>query len=176
MRPVDRGRDWSQVVNTLAGRADTSLIVVGADDIEAGFASTELQAQQWENAYFAGTAAKLIYNGDANDCPTTFGKTAGFCAYGWSQKQYYSLAHHGSQVQVLPQVYFPTEAIKWADIDATGDGSEHGGLFFAGALTEHADSPWQLTAQQGWTALYRAISSVVATPTISHAVDIAVDA
>jgi hypothetical protein len=168
-----RGADWAaRLVAPLAAAATSDgVTVVGANDIEAQFAGTEAQAQAWENAYLAHTSQQLIYNGDANDCPSTFGVTGRSCAYGWTQKQYYQLAHRGSRIQVLPQIFFPAEAVKWANIDATGGGQ----LIFAGALTEHARATSQLTPQQGRAALFRALSSVLVTPSVPLAADLLAD-
>ncbi|HEV7203600.1 MAG TPA: hypothetical protein VGN18_03260, partial [Jatrophihabitans sp.] len=170
-----RGADWANlVIDPLASYASAHSVkaaVVGANDIEAAFSGTLAQAQQWEAAYFAATPASLIYNGDANSCPATFGVTGATCAFGWTQAQYYALAHNGSRTLVLPQIFFPAEAVKWADIDATGGG----GLLFIGALTEHARVPSQLAPDQGRAALYRAVSSVVANPSVTYGIDLAAD-
>jgi hypothetical protein len=174
-----RGVDWAQqVINPLrsyAGSNSYPVTVVAADDIEAAFASTEAQAVAWEDAYLQKVSApdpttpvQLIENGDANDCPTRFGQTGRTCAFGWTEQQYYHLAHRGSQIAVLPQIFYSSEAIKWANIDATGGG----GLIFAGSLTEHDRDSSQLTPGQGRAALYRAISSVVDDPNVPVAVDI----
>lgn len=166
-----RGKDFAdKVIDSLTVPAGITL--EGADDVEAAFFSTQAQAQQWENAYLAATSHGLIYNGDANDCPTRFGGTHATCAYGWTEAQYYALAHHGSRITVLPQIYGPGEAVKWANIDATGGG----GLIFAGALTEHAAAPHNSQAPgPGWAALYRAISSLTSSPRIPAAVDLEID-
>jgi hypothetical protein len=167
-----RGADWaSKVINPLRTYATTKgypVTVIGADDIEAAFASTEAQAATWETTYLQATSATLIENGDANDCPTEFGQTGRTCAYGWTQRQYYALAHHGDRIEVLPQIFYPTEAAKWANIDATGGG----GLIFAGSLTEHSRDSSQLSPSQGRAALYRAIATVLARPHIPAAMDI----
>jgi len=169
-----RGQDWAtQVIDSLRTYVSSksysvNIDIVGANDIEAAFASTEAQAMAWENAYLGNTKAQLIMNGDANDCPTQFGRKGRSCAYHWTEQQYYQLAHLGSRIEVLPQIFYPTEAIKWANIDATGGG----GLNFVGSLTEYARDTSQLTPAQGRAALYRAISSVVPSPDIRYAVDI----
>jgi hypothetical protein len=167
-----RGADWaSEVIDPLRTFADQNgyrVRVAGANDIEAAFASTEAQAEAWENSYLATTSADLIENGDANDCPTTPGATGSTCAFGWTQRQYYQLAHRGTRIRVLPQVFYPAEAAKWANIDATGGG----GLVFAGALTQHSRDATQLAPAQGRAALYRAASGVAANPRVPFAVDI----
>ena len=74
----------------------------------------------------------------------------------------YALAHHGSRVRALPQIYTPDNAVQWANIDATGGGE----LQFAGALTEHAAAPHRSQRPaQGWAALYRALSARINAPT-----------
>jgi hypothetical protein len=174
-----RGADWAtKVINPLRADAATNsdpISVVAADDIEAAFASTQAQAVAWENAYLQkastpdpATPVQLIENGDANDCPTQFGQPGRTCAYGWTEQQYYNLAHRGNQIQALPQIFYPSEAVKWANIDATGGGQ----LIFAGSLTEHSRDSTQLSPEQGRAALYRAISSVVDDPKVPAAVDI----
>jgi hypothetical protein len=134
---------------------------------EAAFASTEKQAETWESAFLNGTPSTLIENGDANDCPVTFvsGRT---CAYDWTEQQYYDLASRGDRIEALPQIFYPTDAVKWADIDATGGG----GITFVGSLTEHARDSTQFSPESGRTARYRALSSVVAAPKLPYAVDI----
>jgi hypothetical protein len=167
-----RGTDWARLVIdpllTYADQHSLPIRVVGANDIEAAFASTEAQAQTWEDNYLATTTANLIENGDANDCPSAFGTTGKTCAFGWTQGQYYRLAHNGTRIHVLPQVFYPAEAAKWANIDATGGGK----LIFAGALTEFSRDPTQLSPTQGRAALYRAVSSVAASPRVPFAADI----
>ncbi len=165
-----RGNDWAnQVVDQL--HPQTGVTVVGADDIEGAFFSTEAQAQAWETAYLsAATTKKLIFVGSADGCPTTFGAVGKACSFGWTQAQYYSLAGgtNPTHIQALPQIYLPLQAVQWAGIDATG--GKH--ISFAGALTEHAACPTAgtsgcslaaLPADQGWAALYLALGTL-ATP------------
>ena len=131
-----RGRDWAnKVIDALT--VPTGVEVAGAADIEATFVSTRAQAQTWEDAYLAATSRPLYFVGSADGCPSTFGATGGTCRFGWTERQYYALAHHGSRIRALPQIYTPDNAVQWANIDATGGG----GLQFAGALTEHAAAP-----------------------------------
>ena len=164
-----RGADWAnRVIDMLHGGAGVA--VVGADDIESEFFSTEVQAQQWETSYLASTSAALLYNGSATGCPTSFGGTA-TCSFGWTLAQYYALAHNGTRIRVLPQIYNPDLAVQWANVDRTGGGA----LVFAGSLTEHAIDATTLSPGAGWAALRNAIASVVAVPTIPAAVDIHVD-
>jgi hypothetical protein len=166
-----RGRDWA---NKLIDALDvpTGIEIAGAADIEAGFVSTRAQAQTWENAYLAATAQPLYFVGSADGCPLVFGATAGTCRFGWTEQQYYALAHHGSRIRVLPQIYVPSSAVQWANIDATGGG----GLIFAGALTERAAAPHlSQHPAQGWAALYRALSARAGSPHVPSVVDLRSD-
>jgi hypothetical protein len=160
---ASRGADWAtQVVGPLATAASAGVTVIGADDLEAGFASTEPQAEAWKSAFLgafpAGADTKLIYNGSADFCPKTWTRNAA-CNFGWTYAKLYALAG-GPRTEVLPQIYFGYMATEWAEINATGGGH----LRFVGALTEHALDPGTLQPGQGWTALRRAVSSVTATP------------
>jgi hypothetical protein len=177
-----RGRDWAtKVVNVLT--PPTGVMAVGADDIEGGFFSTEAQAQAWETAYLgAASTKKLIFAGSADGCPTTFGATGQTCAFGWTQAQFYALAggKNPTQIQALPQIYLPEQAVQWADIDVTGGRA----ISFAGALTEHAACPTAgspgcgfvaLPPNQGWAALYLALAPLTASPAIAAVTDLRID-
>lgn len=163
-----KGTDWAtQVIKPLAAyvAAQSGLEVVGANDIEAGFASTEAQAEQWETTYLADTDARLVFDGSADACPTTFGATGSCGAVAddngvtktWTLAQYATLAHgmSPSRILALPQVYVPQQAWQWANI-SFADGGQ---VSFAGALTERAAVPTQYTSMQGWGALWDAISA-----------------
>jgi hypothetical protein len=170
-----RGRDWAdKVVDEVSAHRPAGgehLVIAGADDIESGFFSTEPQARTWELAYLAATSHELIYAGSADGCPTAFGETRRGCAFGWTQRQNYALAHDPSRIRVLPQVYTAAQAVQWAGIDAAGGGR----LVFAGALTEHAAAPSRSVAPvPGWVALTRAVSSVVVAPRVPAATDLRV--
>jgi len=158
-----RGTRWAQLVNGLAKQGTP---VVGANDIESGFFSTELQAQQWETAYLAAASAtssglKLIFNGSSDGCPQTFRSTAA-CNFGWTLAQIYALAHNGTAIQALPQIYFQSQANQWANIDAAG-GS---GIVFAGVLNESAAEPLQFSPPVAFQALYISLSRLFVTPPI----------
>jgi hypothetical protein len=169
-RATPRGRDWADLVDGLVAPANVT--VIGANDIESDFASTQRQAQTWENAYFANTAADLVFNGALNDCPTVFGDRSA-CAFGWTQQQWWRLAHHvengRNRTRVLPQIYFPVQAVQWANLYATNGG----GLRFVGSLTQFGADSTTFTPRQGWVALYRAVQWQVAAPGLARAVDIA---
>jgi hypothetical protein len=167
---AEKGVGWAtEVMNKLTARAHVTL--VGANDIEAGFASSLGDAQGWESAYLDNTSANLIFTGSADGCPTTYGATGQTCQpirdqngvlKTWTQAQYYALAGgNDPRIQALPQIYFDTQAVQWANIDAAGGKNIH----FAGALTEHnaACGPdCAMTPQQGWAALYHALSTIMA--------------
>jgi hypothetical protein len=169
-RAAPRGRDWAGLVDGLT--PPSNVTVIGANDIESTFASTEGQAQSWEEAYFANTAADLVFNGALVGCPTVFGDPAA-CAFGWTQKQYWNLAHHvaggRNRTQVLPQIYFAVQAVQWANVVAHGGGA----LRFTGSLTEFGADSTTYRPAQGWAALYRALQWQVTTPSLPRAVDIA---
>ena len=153
-----------------------NVTVVGANDIEASFGTQRAgDAIAWETAYFANTSADLVFNGALINCPTVFGSTAS-CAYGWTQADYVTLTRHvaggRNRTQVLPQIYFPVQAVQWANIFARAGG----GLRFAGSLTEHGADPTTYLPAQGWTALVRALQWRTAAPQVPRAVDIAKDA
>jgi hypothetical protein len=164
-----RGADWANlVVDAVSPKAGVT--VVGADDIEYAFASTAPQAEAWESAYLgAATTKRLLFIGDANDCPTTFGSTAS-CA--WTQAQEYALAggNNPTQIQALPQIYSRNDALKWANVDRTG-GSK---ITFLGALTEHAADPvGSVVPQQGYAALWNALAGIrLIAPAVATDLDI----
>jgi hypothetical protein len=131
--PASRGSDWwTLVVAPLQG---WGVPVVGANDIEPGFASTVTQALTWESAYVAaaGPSQRLIFTGSADGCPHTLGSVRN-CNYGWTQAQLYALAggDDPEHIQALPQIYNPVQAGQWPNIDRTGGGQ----IVFVGALTE----------------------------------------
>jgi hypothetical protein len=149
------------------------LTIVGADDIEPGFASTQAQAQAWENAYLAAAATKtLIFNGSADGCPDGFGDLRAPCSRGYTEQGLYNLAHNVQdptyRIDVTPQIYSPSMAAQWANVDKTGGGQ----LTIAGTLTEHALAPRTYSAANGWAALYYAIGSITRTPHVPAASDI----
>ena len=168
--PRARGADWAtKVVVPLATAAPSGVSVVGADDLEAGFFSTEPQAAAWKAAFLnhvPGTGIALVYNGSADFCPKTW-QAGAACNFGWTESKLYGLAG-GPRTVVLPQIYFGYMATEWAMINKTGGG----GLRFLGALTEFALNSGSLTPTQGWVALQRAMSSVTTTPIGNQVADI----
>ena len=79
------------------------------------------------------------------------------------------MQHPTYRIDVTPQIYSPSIAAQWANIDKTGGGR----LSIAGALTEHALAPDTYSAANGWAALYYAVGSLTRTPRIAAASDIA---
>ncbi|HSY15438.1 MAG TPA: hypothetical protein VK816_05585 [Jatrophihabitantaceae bacterium] len=178
--PADRGTAWANLVDALAAHAasDTGITVVGADDIEAGFASTEAQAEQWITAYLGATSARLVENGSADGCPLTLGAT-GSCGAGWTQADYYRLAHGLSpdRIVALPQIYQPSQAVQWADIDRAG-ATASDKIDFVGALTEYvADSGDSQLPWQGYPALRAVLAtdSKTSPSTMVYSTDLDVD-
>ena len=178
---TDRGTAWAeQVVDPLNAASPASIVVVGANDIENGgdFDSDLANAQQWEAAYLDATGAKLIYNGSANGCSDSFDDPGATCNEGWTQADFYGLAHglgpYAGRVEVLPQIYYQSQATQWANIDATGDASGAGGLVFLGALTQYAMDPSSYAPPQGWAALVLALATVRPQPAVPAAVDLTV--
>ncbi|MCW2497645.1 hypothetical protein [Jatrophihabitans sp.] len=170
----ERGTRWAGLVNGID--APSHVTVVGADDIEPGFFSTEAQAAQWVQAYTATSGIKeLVFNGSSDGCPTAFGATSD-CSYKWTPKQIYAMAHQtvsgSAPIVALPQVYFTSQAEQWANIDLAGGK----GLAFAGVLTEHGTDSSTFSAVQGWTALYRTLTAVLSAPSLPGPVDLSVDA
>ena len=168
--PEARGSDWAGSVLNMLG-SQTGITLVGANDIEAGFASTQDQAQAWEDSYLTAAIPgrdHLIYNGSADGCPDGFGQIRQGCANGWTQQGIYNLAYNAGQVSVLPQIYGPSDAAKWANINKTGGN----GLVFAGVLTQHQLDPSTYTPASGWTALTYAIDTLPQTGVIPAVSDI----
>lgn len=166
-----RGADWADKVIDLLNPG-TGVSVVGANDIEGAFFSTEAQAQDWENAYLGATSRNLVFNGSADGCPTTLGSTGHTCAFGWMQADYYALAGGGNSARIhaLPQIYNDAMALQWANIDATGGKA----VKFAGALTEYGTCPTGSSAGcngfasvqplQGWASLKAALGRIGVLP------------
>lgn len=174
-----RGIDWADdVVDPL--RAHGGVTVVGAIDLEAGFASTEAQAENWETHYLGATPAGLVVNGSADNCPATFGSTADCgpvkddngVSKTWTRAQYVRLTYGlgPGRIRVLPQIYLgiPDQAAQWANIDATSGGR----LTFAGSLTERGTCNCGQTAPAAWAALFHAKATQVTSPSIPVATDL----
>jgi hypothetical protein len=178
---ASRGVDWwNGLIGPLrsytSSAHQTHVSVVAGIDIEAGFASTFTQAQQWETSYLSKSVGSLVNTGSADGCPRVGTKQN--CAAvrddtghvkTWTQANYYALSHNGSRIKVLPQIYVTGQASQWSHIDATGGK----GLSFLGSLTEHAACPTastpgctiaSFTPQQGWAQLASALAAYGLTP------------
>ena len=183
---TDRGSDWAtKMIEPLRSSSPTSATVVGADDIEPGFQATSSQARNWETYYLSAAAAagdstsKLYFIGSADGCPTAYGQTGRACANTFTQASLFTLAggNGSGRIRALPQIYTVDQGIKWANIAATG-GSTAG---FVGALTERGACPSatsacggiaSFTATQGFAAMYHAMSTVTASPTVHDVTDL----
>jgi hypothetical protein len=201
--PATMGTDWaSKVIEPLRQHAAglSGVTVLGANDIEAGFALSEAQAEAWETAFLAQLQGQLVFVGSADACPTAFGTSGASCGavavdggpqtQTWTQAQYYRLTHglNPSQIIVLPQVYVPAQATQWANIDRTGFGSS-GHIAFVGSLTEAAACPagsgsaqgcpagGSLSPVQGWASLWLALSAngLTNSSSLAFATDLKVD-
>jgi hypothetical protein len=190
---AQRGSDWAtKVLNLLPNGGTNGFVgpqVVGAFDAEPDFGTTHLSdAQGWETAFLSNathqtmhgasaiaSGAKLIFTGSADGCPAAFGTTTG-CNNGWTPAALYSLAHNGTQILALPQIYVPNQANQWANIDHVGGG----GMIFAGSLTQHAACVavpagcTSMTASQGWTALHSALTGVSSAVTLPYSIDLTI--
>jgi hypothetical protein len=175
---AERGTQWADdVVDEVS--APVGVTIAGANDIEPGFAGGLTDAQDWEGAFLAATDAGLIFNGSADGCPTGFGHPGESCAYDWTERDLYGLAHaDDGRIHALPQIYNAGMAAQWANIDATGGGK----IVFAGALTQAqvcasgGDCALPTyAAAEGWAALYRAIATVVERPNIPAVTDLRAD-
>jgi hypothetical protein len=176
-----KGADWAnEVIDKLVVRPGVS--VAGANDIEASFGDTQLNALAWENAYLGSTVTRLVYSGSADNCPVTFGSTAdcgavlGQVGPNWTRANYAYLTHGLSPARItaLPQIYYSSQAVQWANINATAGNA----IIFAGVLTENASACGVLCAMtpgQSWAALYHSISTSVSTPSIPVVTDLQVD-
>lgn len=168
--PAARGADWAgSVVNMLT--TDPGLTFAGAADIEPGFASTQTQALTWEKNYLRAVTADratLVFNGSADGCPDGFGVANTACDNSYTQQGLYRLAHYNDQVLAVPQIYGPSMAAQWANIDSTGGG----GIVFGGALTEHALADTTYKPANGWAALHHAIGTLTRSPSLPAVSDI----
>jgi hypothetical protein len=170
-----RAVDWAtKVVTPVQQAALPGVTVVGASDIEEGFTSTALQAQQWITNYLARAGGQFIFNGSADGCPSIPGKL-GACGL-WTQADYYRMTHgiSPSRIVALPQIYLPGQAVQWANIDLSGGG----GITFAGALTEAgASATSSVSPGQGWALLWQALSTSARTQParLAYATDLRID-
>jgi len=139
------------------------------DDIEAGFSSTEAQAEQWVTNFLGHTTANLVQDGSADNCPFSF-QTGGPVSCGpvdddndpsvrktWTQAQYIRLERGlaPGRILPLPQIYIPLQAWQWANIVTASNGQ----LTLPAVLTEHAADGTEFAAAQGWSSLWDALST-----------------
>jgi hypothetical protein len=177
-----QGTDWAnEVLDKLIVRSQVTL--TGANDIEASFGGTQADALAWETNYLNATSSNLVYTGSADNCPSTFGSTADCGAASgqapganWTRASYAYLAHglSPSRITALPQIYYGSQAVQWANINATAGNA----IVFAGVLTENASAcgaDCAMTPSQGWAALYHSISTNVTAPKIPVVTDLQVD-
>jgi hypothetical protein len=177
---TQKGTDWAtQVIEPLRTHAASNnwLTVAGADDIEAAFASSEAQAEQWVTNFLGHTTANLVQDGSADNCPFSF-QTGGPVSCGpvtdnngvtktWTQAQYLRLEYGLAPGRIipLPQIYIPLQAWQWSNIAAASNGQ----LTFPAVLTEHAAVASELTPAQAWGATWDALSTATnpSAPTMS---------
>jgi hypothetical protein len=179
-----KGADWaSEVLNQLT--AHPQVILAGANDIEASFGDSAGNAAIWEASYLAATAHDLVYTGSADNCPATFGSSAdcgsavGQSGPAWTRANYASLAHGlwPARITALPQIYYGSQAVQWANINATAVATGVP-IVFAGMLTENAAAcgpDCDMAPGQGWAALYHGLSTTITSPIIPVVTDLRVD-
>ena len=183
-----RANDWlTKVVAPSQAGLPAGVTVIGASDIEAGFAASEAQAAAWVTQYTVAAGQPLLEIGSADGCPATLGTRGVTCGavpvdggpstQTWTQQNYYDLAHGiaPTRIRVLPQVYVTSQAVQWADIDRTGL-TQHGGIAFAGSLTEHGVSATgSMAPDQGWATLFQQLSTDASTSqALADATDLSV--
>ena len=188
--PATKGTDWaSQVVAPLVTYGNGfSVSVVGASDIEPNFDGTAAEVRTWVSSFLAGNSLRFVNNGAAPGCPSTFGQTrttcqpvandhAGTPAQTWSQADYVSFSRTlaPTRISVLPQIYFPEDAVRWENMSLTSIASGTGPLTFAGVLTQFGTcgSDCGNSAPEGWAALRQALDGSASTastalPTVSE--------
>lgn len=176
-----KGTDWAnEVIDKLTVHPQVTL--TGANDIEASFGDSQVNALAWETSYLNATSSGLVYTGSADNCPVTFGSTAdcgavtGQSGVNWTRANYAYLTHGltPGRISALPQIYYPGQAVQWANINATAGNA----ITFAGALTENASAcgaDCAMTPSLGWAALYHAISTTTGAPSIPVVTDLRVD-
>ena len=183
-----RADAWADdVISPSRASLPAGVAVVGATDIEAGFAATVAQAAAWITEYTVTDGQPLIETGSADGCPTAAGAAGSKCqavpidggptTQVWTQANYFSLAHGlaPTQIQVLPQTYDPVQAVQWQNINLTGATvGDH--IDFIGSLTEAATpSSGSQASDQGWAQLYQQLStSSITSQSLPSAVDLGV--
>ena len=168
--------------------APAGLNVVGANDIEsADFSGTEAQAEQWEQAYLAvdntaDAVGNLIYNGSADGCPTTPRRHPPDLRQRLDPGRLLPARPTASTRPASRRCRRSTTAaqpVQWANIDATGGGA----IGFAGVAHRVRRLPDRHAAglqrarprrrrRRAGAALYKALATVVAHPSIPAATDL----
>lgn len=177
-----RGVDWANaVIKPLQSYSSgqTGTRVAAAIDIEAGFAATFAQANQWLTSFASAGGGQIVLDGSADACPSDFGQTGKSCgtvtdsgtSNTWTQADYLTLATpkvsgtvSGQPMTVVfPQIYIEAQAGQWANI--VGTASSGHAPFLLGTVTERAicstatvssDCPTgaSLTPAGAWAALW----------------------
>ncbi len=164
--------DWADsVIDPMAAHAAgrEGIVIAGANDIEPDFAGTEAEAEAWTRAFLAATSAPYMFVGAASGCSST--GVGGTCNYGWTQGNFFNLAHgiSPSRILALPQIYYPVNATQWKYISLShASGADR--IDFVGSLSEFAACQTAgsgcpsgyLTAAESWQALSTALSSSAA--------------
>lgn len=162
------GRAWALMVNGAAGWARAHGIadrvdVVGANDIEMGWASPHL-TRRWIEGYTSAAARPYLDFGDAGGCPPV-----GDCLGQWTVEDVWYAAWGASPAIPLPEIYTPngTMARQWAYLSRYA--VEHHGypMRIVGALSEReacrqsADSCRGIdaTPARAWTLLSHALNA-----------------
>jgi hypothetical protein len=181
-----RGTDWSlKIIQELAKTPYAHVRVVGAIDIEAGFASSLEQAEAWKKAYFDAMPdsddVSLILTGSLDACPQD--DSTDKCGVvndtrdvdkQWNQADYLPLLHqksaHGAErIGILPPIYYGSEARQWAQEDRVSREAGQGPLNFLGSLTEvgTCGTDCSLTPQAAWQKLSTSVAAVRGVPSVS---------
>jgi hypothetical protein len=173
LRDGAAGKDWADnVIDKVAAHAAGSagIAIAGANDIEPDFFGTEAEAEAWTKGFLANTSALYVFTGAASGCSTA--AVGGTCNWGWTQRNFYNLAHGLSPTRILalPQIYYTVNASQWKYISLAGaSGADR--MSFVGALTEYSacqtpgsgcDLNGLLTPAASWQALRSALSSSAA--------------
>lgn len=173
LRDGNAGQDWADnVIDPIAAHAaaNEGMVIAGANDVEPDFTGLESEAEAWTTGFLGATTAPYVFAGAASGCPTT--SAGGTCNWGWTQANFYNLAHglSPSRILALPQIYVTDNATQWKYISLAGaSGADR--IDFIGALSEYTacqqpgagcNIPDMLTAPQAWQALRTALSSSAA--------------
>jgi hypothetical protein len=181
---AERGVEWAKyVVNAVAKDAGSGITVLGANDIEAGFAGSDTDATTWTTNYLSHTGAGLIYNGSLDACSDSYSATFSCkpvkdnngVTKTWTATTYLQLTHGlgAARISVLPQIYYsvPSQAAQWRNLFVAAGKK----LTFEGSLTQFSAAggvAGGYDGGQGWSALYHALATVVSNPVLPVATDL----